>query len=211
MRIAVGGWQHESNSFAPMPTRYEDFLAPGGHPALSRGPALLPALTGSATALSGALPVLQAAGAELAPLLWCLAMPAGPIEDAAFERIAALLCADLSDALGEGRLDGVYLDLHGAALADSVPDVEGALLQRMRRILGDVPIAISLDPHANLTAAMVDCSDAVAPYRTYPHIDMPEPAPAPRPCCSSGSPAASPSPKPTGSSTTGSRSVRNAP
>jgi microcystin degradation protein MlrC len=173
MRIAVGGWQHETNSFAPMPTRYEDFLMPGGYPVLSRGAALLPALTGSATALSGALRVLQAAEVTVEPLLWCLAMPAGPIGDAAFERISAMLCADLSDAMARGKLDGVYLDLHGAALAQSVPDVEGELLRRFRRILGEVPVTISLDPHANFTPAMAEFSDAVSPYRTYPHIDMP--------------------------------------
>ena len=173
LRIAVGGWQHETNSFAPMPTRYDDFLMPGDYPVLSRGAALLPALTGSATALSGALRVLQDADAALEPLLWCLAMPAGPIEDSAFERIAAMLCADLSDAVARAPLDGVYLDLHGAALAQSVPDVEGELLRRMRRILGDVPVAISLDPHANFTPAMAEWSDAVSPYRTYPHVDMP--------------------------------------
>ena len=64
-RIAIGGWQHETNSFAPMPTRYDDFLMPGGYPVMSRGAALLPALTGSATALSGALRVLTAADATL--------------------------------------------------------------------------------------------------------------------------------------------------
>jgi microcystin degradation protein MlrC len=170
VRIAVGGWLHETHSFAPVRTGYADFVTPGGYPPLSRGAALLPALTGSATALAGALPVLQAS-AEIVPLLWCLAMPAGPIEDGAFERIAAMLCADLADA---GPVDGVYLDLHGAALADSVPDVEGELLRRVRAIAGATPIVISLDPHANLTAAMVAHADAVAPYRTYPHVDMRE-------------------------------------
>lgn len=173
LRIAVGGWQHETNSFAPMPTRYDDFLRPGGYPVMSRGTALLPALTGSATALSGALDVLQAAGVVLEPLLWCMAMPAGPIEDSAFERIAGLLCADVSDAMERGPLDGLYLDLHGAALAQSIPDVEGELLRRIKRIVGRVPVAISLDPHANFTPAMAEFSDAVAPYRTYPHVDMP--------------------------------------
>jgi microcystin degradation protein MlrC len=174
VRIAVGGWLHETHSFAPVPTSYADFETPGGYPPLSRGAAMVPALTGSATACSGALAVLQDAGAAVAPLLWCLAMPAGPIDDAAFERIAAMLCADISDALAAGPLDGVYLDLHGAALSRSVPDVEGELLRRMRAIVGDVPIAISLDPHANLTAAMVTLSDVVVPYRTYPHLDMRE-------------------------------------
>ena len=174
LRIAVGGFQHESHSFAPRPTMFEDFLAPGGYPPLSRGAALLPALEGSATALAGALATLRGHGAEAVPLLWCLATPAGPIDGGAFERIAAMLCADLSDALAAGPLDGAYLDLHGAALARDAPDAEGELLRRMRRILGAAPIAISLDPHANLTAAMVACSDAISPYGTYPHVDARE-------------------------------------
>ena len=175
LRIAAGGFQHETHSFAPRPTVYGDFLKPGGFPPLSRGAALFPAIEGSSTALAGALPPLRQAGATLVPLLWCLGMPAGPIQDEAFERIAAMLCADLSVALEDGALDGVYLDLHGAALTDTFPDAEGELLRRVRAILGpDVPVVISLDPHANLTAAMVDLTDGVVPYLTYPHIDKRE-------------------------------------
>ena len=73
-----------------------------------------------------------------------------------------------------GPLDGVYLDLHGAAMAASFPDAEGELLRRVRAVLGGVPVTVSLDPHANLTAAMVDRCDAAVPYRTYPHVDMKE-------------------------------------
>jgi microcystin degradation protein MlrC len=175
LRIAAGGFQHETHSFAPRPTVYADFLKPGGFPPLTRGPALFPAIEGSSTALAGALPPLREAGAELVPLLWCLGMPAGPIQDEAFERIAAMLCADLSVALDGGALDGVYLDLHGAALTDTFPDAEGELLRRFRAILGpDVPVVISLDPHANLTAAMVALSDGIVPYLTYPHVDKRE-------------------------------------
>jgi microcystin degradation protein MlrC len=175
LRIAAGGFQHETHSFAPRPTVYADFLKPGGFPPLSRGEALFPAIEGSSTALAGALPPLRRAGAVLVPLLWCLGMPAGPIQDEAFERIAAMLCADLSVALEDGVLDGVYLDLHGAALTDTFPDAEGELLRRIRAILGpDVPVVISLDPHANLTAAMVELTDGVVPYLTYPHVDKRE-------------------------------------
>jgi microcystin degradation protein MlrC len=175
LRIAIGGFQHESHSFAPQPTVFADFQRPGGFPPLTRGAAMPAALDGTQTALAGAMPVLAAAGAVQVPLLWCLAMPAGPIEDGAFERISAMLLADLSDALLEAPLDGVYLDLHGAALADSIPDAEGELLRRLRRLLGPgVPVAVSLDPHANLTAAMVEASDVIVPYRTYPHVDKRE-------------------------------------
>ena len=172
LRIAIGGFLHESHSFAPRPTAYADFVQPGGFPGLCRGPALLPAVRGCANAVAGAIAAAEAAGAVLVPLAWCIANPAGPVQDAAFERIAALICAELSAALDAGPLDGVYLDLHGAALAEGFPDAEGELLRRVRRIVGAVPVTASLDPHANLTLQMVEESDALAPYLTYPHVDM---------------------------------------
>jgi microcystin degradation protein MlrC len=169
MRIAVGGFLHESHSFAPMPTRYQDFLHPAGYSGLVRGEVMLAAIRGSAAAASGAIDAIESAGDTVAPLLWCMATPAGPIQVEAFERIAAMLCAALADA---GPVDGVFLDLHGAALAEGAPDAEGELLRRVRAIIGDVPVAITLDPHANMTALMVDSADVIVPYRTYPHVDM---------------------------------------
>jgi microcystin degradation protein MlrC len=171
MRIAIGGFLHESHSFAPRPTRYPDFVHPGGFPGLVYGPALFEAVRGTSVPAAGAI---EAAGdATLIPLAWCFANPAGPVQDEAFERISALICAHLSMALDEAPLDGVYLDLHGAAVSDSFPDMEGELLRRVRAIVGDIPLTISLDPHCNLTRTMVDLCDAVVPFRTYPHVDMP--------------------------------------
>ncbi|MCL2428336.1 MAG: M81 family metallopeptidase [Alphaproteobacteria bacterium] len=174
MRIAVGGFLHESHSFAPRPATWPDFLRPGGFPSL-QGEGLVAALRGTSVASAGAIRVAAAAGAALAPLAWCIANPSGPIEDAAFERISALICAALSRALDAGGIDGIYLDLHGAAVSESFPDAEGELLRRVRAIAGpDMPLTISLDPHANLTAEMVARVDALVPYRTYPHVDMKE-------------------------------------
>jgi microcystin degradation protein MlrC len=96
------------------------------------------------------------------------------VQDEAFERISALICAELSKALDAGPLDGIYLDLHGAAVSVSFPDMEGEILRRVRAIAGDLPLTISLDPHCNLTQRMVDLADVVVPFRTYPHIDMKE-------------------------------------
>jgi microcystin degradation protein MlrC len=172
MRIAVGGFQHESHSFAPRPTRYVDFVQPGGFPPLTAGAGLFAAMAGTSTALAGAIAAGTEAGAELVPLAYAFANPAGPVQDEAFERIASLICAQLSNALDTGALDGIYLDLHGAAVADSFPDMEGELLRRVRAIAGAVPLTISLDPHCNLTPRMVALVDALVPYRTYPHVDM---------------------------------------
>ena len=171
MRIAIGGFLHESHSFAPRPTRYLDFVRPGGFPGLVFGPPLFGAVTGTSVPLAGAI---EAAGdTELVPLAWGFANPAGPVQDEAFERISALICAGLSVALDEAPLDGVYLDLHGAAVSDSFADMEGELLRRVRAIVGGLPLTISLDPHCNLTRRMVELCDAAVPFRTYPHVDMP--------------------------------------
>ncbi|HEY5301336.1 MAG TPA: M81 family metallopeptidase [Acetobacteraceae bacterium] len=172
LRIAVGGFLHESHSFAPRPTTYDDFRQPGGFSPFQDGPGLIEALRGRSVPIAGAITVLEEAGASLIPLSWGFASPAGPIQDEAFERIAAMIGARLSAALDVAPLDGVYLDLHGAALADSFPDAEGELLRRVRAIVGDIPLTISLDPHANLTPEMVARADAVVPFRTYPHVDM---------------------------------------
>ena len=37
-----------------------------------------------------------------------------------------------------------------------------------------MPIAASLDLHANVTHAMLERADAMVAYRTYPHVDMAE-------------------------------------
>jgi len=174
MRIAVGGFLHETHSFAPRPTRLADFRQPGGLPWLQRGPGLLDALRPVSVPCAGAIAVAEEAGATPVPLTWCFANPAGPIEDEAFEAVAAMICADLAEAMAAGPLAGAYLDLHGAALNVTYPDAEGELLRRVRAITGpDLPLTISLDPHANLTPAMVTLTDAVVPFRTYPHVDMP--------------------------------------
>ncbi len=171
-RIAIGGFLHESHSFAPRPTIYANFVHAAGFPGLTEGAAMPDVVRNTSVPAAGGLAVAEASRAEIVPLAWCLANPAGPVQDEAFERISALICAALSRALDAAPLDGVYLDLHGAAVVDSFPDAEGELLRRVRAIVGDTPLTISLDPHANLTQQMVTLADAVVPFRTYPHVDM---------------------------------------
>jgi microcystin degradation protein MlrC len=172
-RIAIGGFLHESHSFAPLPTGWAEFVKPGGFPPLQKAATLLDALRPTSCPAAGAIMVAEQEGVAIAPLAWGFANPAGPVTAEAFERIAALIVAALSDALEEGPLDGVYLDLHGAMVAVGFDDAEGELMRRARAVVGpDVPIAASLDPHANMTAAMVAHADVLVPFRTYPHVDM---------------------------------------
>jgi microcystin degradation protein MlrC len=175
MRIAIGGFLHESHSFAPLPTTWADFLAPGGWPAVQGPETLIGALRDTAVPAAGAIRAAEEAGITIAPLAWGFANPAGPVTAEAFERLAARIFAALQVAMEAGPPDGLYLDLHGAMVAEHFPDAEGELLRRARAILGpDVPITASLDPHCNLTTAMVQHADALSPFRTYPHVDMKE-------------------------------------
>jgi len=173
MRIAIGGFLHESHSFAPRPTGWRQFFEAGGFPNLQYAAAMIDTLRPLSVPAGGAIAVAEAAGAGIVPLVWCFANPAGPVTREAFERIAGIMLAELSHALEAGPLDGVYLDLHGAMVSDDFPDAEGELLRRVRAVVGpDIPITASLDPHANMTAQMVALSDALVPFRTYPHVDM---------------------------------------
>jgi microcystin degradation protein MlrC len=88
----------------------------------------------------------------------------------AFETIIGELVKRLQAAL---PVDGVYLDLHGAMVCEHVDDGEGEILARVREVVGPkVPVVASLDLHANVTRRMVAMADALAIYRTYPHVDM---------------------------------------
>ncbi|MCX7371655.1 MAG: M81 family metallopeptidase [Alphaproteobacteria bacterium] len=180
MRIAIGGFLHESHSFAPRPTGYREFIETGGFPTLQWPETMLAALRGISVPAAGAIAEAEKAGATIAPLGWAFANPAGPVTREAFERIAGMILGALSRAMTPGAhsragpIDGVYLDLHGAMVSDDFPDAEGELLRRVRAVIGPhIPLTASLDPHANMTRAMVDHADALVPFRTYPHVDMP--------------------------------------
>jgi microcystin degradation protein MlrC len=172
MRIAVGGFLHETNTFAQSGAGFADFAEHDGWPALVRGEAIAEAVAGMNLAIAGFLDAARAAGDTVAPLLWCSAVPSAQVEEEAFERIAAMLL----DAFAAARpLDAVYLDLHGAMVTEHLEDGEGELLARFRHAIGaEVPLVASLDLHANIGARMVAESDALVTYRTYPHVDMAE-------------------------------------
>ena len=168
--IAVGGLQHETNTFAPTKADYAAFEHGGGWPALCRGDQVLESIAGANMPIEGAVQALRAAGHRAVPLLWGAASPSAHVTRDAFERIVGELIERL---IAAGPLDGVYLDLHGAMVTEHFDDGEGELLRRVRAVVGPgVPVVASLDLHANVTRQMVDESDGLSIYRTYPHVDM---------------------------------------
>jgi microcystin degradation protein MlrC len=171
-RIAIGGFQHETNTFAPSKADYEAFERGGGWPGVSFGDAIAPAVDGANIPAAGAIRELAARGHRCVGLAWAAASPSAHVTRDAFERIAGEIVRRLE---AEGPFDAVYLDLHGAMVAEHLDDGEGELLGRIRGVVGDrVPVVASLDLHANVTRAMVARCDGLVAYRTYPHVDMAE-------------------------------------
>lgn len=169
-RIAVGGFMHETNTFSPVPTELKHFEEPNFWPGLLRGRAVIDELSGRNVGTAGAIEVLDAAGCEIVPTVWAVATPSGLVTRHAFETVAGEIVGGITAA---GRLDGVYLELHGAMVTDDLEDAEGEMLRRVREVVGPaVPIVATLDLHANVSPQMIECADALEAYRTYPHVDV---------------------------------------
>jgi len=170
MRIAIAGFQHETNTFNPFNAGIEEFRMADSWPGLLQGDAVVSDTRGMNIPIAGAIEAAR--GIELVPLLWCAAEPSGPVTDDAFEWVSAQIVDGLKAA---PALDGIYLDLHGAMVTESHEDGEGELLKHLRDAMGyDLPIAVSLDFHANISASLVDLASLITIYRSYPHLDMAE-------------------------------------
>ena len=170
-RIAIGGFLHETNCFVPGSTDWSQFAEPADRPGLSRGQEIMDRVVPTSFAIGGFAGAIGKQH-ELIPTVWTSATAGPYVPPDAYERIAALLLASLAEAL---PVDGVYLDLHGAMVAEHQEDGEGELLARVRALVGpNVPVVASLDYHCNVTRRMVANADGLFAYRTYPHVDQPE-------------------------------------
>ena len=169
-RIAVGGFLHETNTFAPTKATYDDFVHGGGWPAMAEGTDVLKVMRNINVGLAGFVEAAEAQGWEMVPTISCAASPSAHVTEDAYERIVKVMIEGIQAA---GPLDAVYLDLHGAMVAEHLDDGEGEILARVRKVIGkDLPLVVSLDLHANVTPEMVEHADALIAYRTYPHVDM---------------------------------------
>ena len=165
MRFFVAMVSHETNTFSPISTDRGQFEARD----LRYGGEILEAYRDTGTCLGGMIDGAAARGVTLVPSLAAAASPAGRVLKSFYAETRERLLADLRAA---GPLDGVLLDLHGAMVVEGIDDGEGDLLQAVRGAVGSVPIAVTLDFHANVTRAMVETATLLHGYKTYPHVDM---------------------------------------
>lgn len=166
MRFVLAMMKHETNTFSPVPTGLSAFdRGASGKP--PEGEAAIKSYAGTNNALAAYLDLAKAAGAEFTVPIAASANPSAPVQTAAFEHIAGRIC----DAVKKG-CDALFLDLHGAMVTETCDDGEGELLKRIRSIRPDLPIAVALDFHTNLTADMIDNCTVMTGYCTYPHVDV---------------------------------------
>lgn len=165
MHIVIAQMKHETNTFSPVPTLIQRFAV--GTPLPHEGAAGVQALRGTGSGIGAFIELAEKAGATITLPVAGSAWPSGPVEDKAFEYMAGRIC----DAVAKG-CDAVLLDLHGAMVTESYEDGEGELLARVRKLAPNTPIAVALDMHTNLYPAIVENSDVIAGYQTYPHVDV---------------------------------------
>ncbi|MCL4560088.1 MAG: M81 family metallopeptidase [Chloroflexi bacterium] len=170
-RFAVGGFLHETNTFAPGKTGFTDFtLVTGDDSGLKTGAEILEFRKREMNVgPSGFIRKAEASGHEVVPLVWTSAQPSGTVTDEAFNRIMDLLLAALA---ANGPYDGVFLDLHGAMVVESYEDPETEIGRRVRQVIRDTPLVAALDLHGNITQECVDVFSGLVGYRTYPHVDI---------------------------------------
>lgn len=164
-RIMIAECKQEISSFNPVICAYDSFT-------VNTGAALFDYHNGIETEVSGALAVFQQRpDLDLIPAYGARATSAGPLAHESFERIASeFLHAVRRNAKG---IDACYFSMHGAMGTTKELDPEGYLLQETRKIIGpDIPIVLSLDLHGILTARMLQHTNGLTLYHTYPHVDF---------------------------------------
>jgi microcystin degradation protein MlrC len=154
MRIAVGGIHTECCTYNPVPMHLSDFTV----------------LRGETLTASPYFAFLADYPANFLPTLHARAVPGGPVSEATYRALRDEFLGRLG-ALG--KLDGLYLAMHGAMFVEGMEDAEGDWITAARAVVGDsCVISASYDLHGNLTQRIIDAIDMFSTYRTAPHIDV---------------------------------------
>jgi len=166
IRVLIAGFMHETNTFSGLPTSLDSFRARD----LRYGDEVKKVFRGTKTEIAAFLDSADNYEWQAVTPVFANATPSGKVEEEAFRHIADTIIASLRD---EGPFDALLLALHGAMACSHVDDGEGALLEEIRAVIGrEVPIAVTLDLHANVTDRMAERADIIVVYRTYPHVDQ---------------------------------------
>jgi len=167
-RVLLAGLFHETHTFLSGTMTLADFDERVGDALFSA--------EGDGSPLGGALEIAGADGWNVIPAIDLRATPGPTVADEVVDRFWSVLEETIRKEEPRG-FDGVYLVLHGAMVSESLRDVEGELLERLRKLIGsDAPVCGVLDLHGNITARMAANSHGLIAYRENPHADACEAA-----------------------------------
>ena len=158
MKILVAKFQLEANEHVPMKSDLENTTLSFGKEALSH------------MQLGD---VFDDADIEVIPVLCADAACSGVMKKNAFQYLENRILDAVRDNLSD--LDGIYYHLHGASYVEEIGSGEHHLVKETRKIVGPyLPIAVSCDPHGNLTKEYVENCTIIRSYREAPHTDIAE-------------------------------------
>ena len=159
MKILIARFNHETNTFSPVPTPLEAFA-----PAYDEAAHDLN--LGMRTAMAAFIDLAREANATVVTPVSATANPSGTVHAQAYDEITGRIVRAAPGC------DAILLDLHGAMVAENSADGEGDLLARVRAAAPGVPIGVALDLHGNITEKIVQNADVIVGFKTYPHVDM---------------------------------------
>lgn len=167
-RVLLGQFMHETNTFCQ---RLTDEIAFRGF-YCHQDDAVLSALADTENEVAGFADIARMEGWELVTPVATFATPGGPVTQRAWQAFGELILTAARDC---GPFDAVLLSLHGAMVLEDGTDGDARLVRELRAILGkDIPLAVTLDLHANLDPEMADNANIILSYKTFPHVDMRE-------------------------------------
>ena len=167
-RVALLGIYHESNTFISQPTTLEDFK--NSH--WLKGEDIRKEYRDSFHEIGGMLEVMDRHNIQTIPIMFAEATPGGVITKKTYEFLLAEMMEELQKHL---PVDACFVAPHGAGVAEGYDDMDGHWLGTLRETVGNkIPVVGTLDPHANVSKAMTDATDALVAYKTNPHIDQRE-------------------------------------
>lgn len=157
MKILVGSFQCESNSFAMQKATREQFHILYGNDVIEN--------------LAGCQ-ILKQEDVEIIPMVYAVALPSGEVKKSDY---LELLNEFLEIAKEHTDADGVYMYFHGSMAVEELGSGEEYFVKCLREIIGPkIPISVACDFHSTITDNYVANIQALSGYRTAPHTDYDE-------------------------------------
>jgi microcystin degradation protein MlrC len=164
VHLIAGGIMHETHTFSAEPTPLDAWTVVRG--------ADCDAYAGTNHSLGGVIDACRELDVRLSHTYFAQATSTGPVTRHLFDAMVGELVAGIEAAL---PADGVVLTLHGAMVAEDFLEAEVEIVRRVKAVVGpEMPVAVTLDLHANIGSELVEQATVIVGYDTYPHIDLNE-------------------------------------